>query len=86
MRSRSSLRVRLARLFTRYLIHWYALTTLSYAAMIPLTIYVFPATTLLLTIVVLFGSFTASVASLASVLVDTAPQEEVRDAASDDVA
>ena len=60
----------MAKLVTKYLVHWYLVTTVLYAASIPFTIWVFPATTLILTVVVLFSGFTASVASLASVLVD----------------
>jgi hypothetical protein len=54
---------------------WYWLTTALYAAAIPAAIWVFPSTTLLLTIFVLFGGFTASVASLASALI-SADQEK----------
>jgi len=48
---------------------WCIITTLMYLIAIPLTIWVFPATTLLLAIFVLFGGFTASMASLGSSLV-----------------
>lgn len=53
----------------RWTVPWYGLTVILYALAIPLTIWVFPATTLVLTIFVLFGGFTASVASLASALI-----------------
>lgn len=56
---------------------------LLYAGMIPLTILVFPATTLILTIVVLFGGFTASVASLASIMIDAHQDDKIEDLADD---
>jgi len=63
----------------KYVVLWYSITALLYFLMIPLTIWVFPSTTLLLTIVVLFGSFTAAVASLATVLVDQEKDEEMKE-------
>lgn len=60
----------LVRFLQKYSVWWYGITVLLYGLMIPLTVWVFPATTLLLTIVVLFGGFTSSVAALASVLSD----------------
>jgi hypothetical protein len=63
------------RLLKRLTVPWYGLTVFLYAISIPLTIWVFPSTTLLLTIFVLFGGFTASVASLASALI-SADQEK----------
>jgi hypothetical protein len=75
------------RLLKRWAVPWYCLTVAAYAACIPLTIWVFPSTTLLLTIFVLFGGFTASVASLASALI-SADQEKslasVEDQVSED--
>lgn len=70
MKHEHRIRRTLADLTKRYLVHWYAVTTLLYAAAIPFTVWVFPATTLILTVIVLFSGFTASIASLASVLVD----------------
>lgn len=67
----------------RYTIHWYVATAILYAAMIPLTIWVFPSTTLLVTVVVLFSGFTASVASLASTLVDMKQSDEIDDLQDD---
>lgn len=72
-----------ARILKRYVLWWYAVTVVLYAAMIPLTVLVFPATTLLLTVVVLFGGFTSSVASLASVLVDAKQDDDIEDLADD---
>jgi hypothetical protein len=60
----------LVRFLQKYAVWWYVVTALLYAMMIPLTVWVFPSTTLLVTIVVLFSGFTASMASLASVLSD----------------
>lgn len=60
----------LVRFLQRYAVWWYVVTAVLYFLMIPLTIWIFPATTLLVTIVVLFSGFTASMASLASVLSD----------------
>jgi hypothetical protein len=65
----------LVRIIKKTMVPWYLVTTLLYMAAIPMTIFVFPSTTLLLTIFVLFGGFTASMASLASALV-SAEQEE----------
>jgi hypothetical protein len=60
----------LVRVLQKYAVWWYIATALLYGMMIPLTVLVFPATTLLVTVVVLFSGFTASMASLASVLSD----------------
>lgn len=60
----------LVRFLQKYAVWWYIVTAFLYAMMIPLTVWVFPSTTLLVTIVVLFSGFTASMASLASVLSD----------------
>lgn len=73
----------IARLLKRYVLWWYGVTILLYFAMIPLTILVFPATTLLLTVVVLFGGFTSSVAALASVLSDAEQDDKLEDLADD---
>jgi hypothetical protein len=70
MKHEHRVRNQMAKLVKKYLVHWYAVTTLLYAAAIPFTIFLFPATTLILTVIVLFSGFTASIASLASVLVD----------------
>jgi hypothetical protein len=59
----------LVKFLKRWAVPWYLLTVVLYAACIPATIFVFPSTTLLLTVFVLFGGFTASVASLASALI-----------------
>lgn len=77
---RSARRTAIVRFIRKTATPWYLVTTLLYAAAIPLTIWVFPSTTLLLTVFVLFGGFTASMASLASALVtaeqDPAPDQE----------
>lgn len=69
----------LVRFLKRWTVPWYLLTVVLYAVAIPLTIWVFPSTTLLLTIFVLFGGFTASVASLASALLSADSEEPVTD-------
>lgn len=78
---------RFVAIIKRLTVPWYAITTLLYLTSIPLTIWVFPSTTLLLLIFVLFGGFTASMASLASALI-TAEQDKslasVEDAVSDE--
>jgi len=65
-----SFRRPIVRFLQKYAVWWYGVTAVLYFLMIPLTMYVFPATTLLLTVIVLFGGFTSSMASLASVLSD----------------
>lgn len=66
----------LVRIIKKTMVPWYAVTTVLYFAAIPLTIWIFPATTLLLTVFVLFGGFTASMASLASALI-SADQDRI---------
>lgn len=68
----------------RYTIHFYVVTAILYGMMIPLSILVFPSTTMLVTIIVLFSGFTTSVASLASVLVDMHQNDKI-DNLQDDV-
>lgn len=78
------MRQKVARLIVRYLVHWYVVTAILYFAAIPFTVLVFPATTLVLTVVVLFSGFTAAVASLASVLVDTEKETAQKEAQDDE--
>lgn len=70
-------RKKLAAFIKKWSLHWYAVTALLYFLAIPFTILVFPATTLILTVIVLFGGFTASMASLASVLAAEDQEESV---------
>jgi hypothetical protein len=65
-------RKRLKRFIKRYALHWFVITVIGYLLMIPLTIWLFPATTLSLSIYILLLGFTSSVASLADVL----PEED----------
>lgn len=65
----------LVRVIKKSMVPWSLVTTVLYAAAIPMTVFVFPSTTLLLTIFVLFGGFTSSMSALASALV-SAEQEE----------
>lgn len=78
-RVQKAFRQRVVSFLERYTVHWYVITACLYAAMIPLSVWVFPSTTLLVTIVVLFSGFTASVASLASTLVDMKQSDEIDD-------
>ena len=55
----------------KYMLWWYAITAILYFVAIPITIWVFPATTLHLAILILFSGFTASMGSLATALVDS---------------
>lgn len=77
----------LVRFIKRWTVPWYTVTVGLYAVSIPLTIWVFPRTTILLAVFVLFSGFTASVASLASALI-SADQDKalasVEDEVSDD--
>lgn len=77
MHAQKKFRQKAAAFVKRYTLHWYILTMVLYAAAIPLTIWVFPATTLILTVVILFSGFTASVASLASVITDAEQDEKI---------
>ena len=64
------IRKTLVRLIKKYTLHWYAVTAVLYFLAIPFTIFVYPATTLMLTAIVLFGGFTSSMAALATTLVE----------------
>lgn len=65
----------LVKVIPRYALAWYAITALIYLSAIPLTVLLFPRTTLTLSIIVLVGSFTSSVASLASVVMTAEDQD-----------
>ena len=77
-------RRKVTQVLKRYTIHFYVATAVLYGLMIPASILVFPSTTLLVTIIVLFSGLTTSVASLASVLVDM-DQSDMIDDLQDDV-
>jgi hypothetical protein len=83
-RTQKRFREKLVGLLERYTIHFYVLTTVLYFCMIPASIWVFPSTTLMLTILVLVSGFISSVGALASVLVDLHQNDEI-DAAQDDI-
>jgi hypothetical protein len=74
----------LVRFIKKWTVPWYTITMLLYAAAIPMTIWVFPSTTLILSIFVLFGGFTASMASLASALI-SAEQDKAMASVEDEV-
>lgn len=82
-RTQKRFRARLVGLLERYTIHFYVITTVLYALMIPAALWVFPSTTLLLTVLVLVSGFIASVGSLASVLVDLHQNDEIDQAQED---
>jgi hypothetical protein len=67
---------RLVRIVKKSMVPWSLVTSLLYFAAIPAAIWVFPSTTLLLTVFVLFGGFTSSMAGLASALI-SAEQDRV---------
>lgn len=75
----------LVKFLKRWTVPWYGLTVLLYALAIPFTIFVFPSTTLILTVIVLFSGFTASVASLASALI-SADQDKALASVENEVA
>ncbi len=67
----------------RYTIHFYVIATILYLLMIPLSIWVFPSTTMLLTVIVLFSGFVSSVASLASTLIDLKQNDDIDELSED---
>jgi fatty acid desaturase len=73
----------LVKYIKRYTLHWYAVTALLYFAAIPFTIWVFPATTLILTVVVLVGGFTAALASFADALMAQEQDDRMKEIDSD---
>jgi hypothetical protein len=78
---------KLVSVIKRLTVPWYAITTFLYFTSIPMTIWVFPQTTLLLSVFVLFSGFTASLASLASALISAEQDKTVaslEDEVSDD--
>lgn len=78
-------RKKLAKFIKRWTIPWYIMTTLLYFLAIPFTVLVFPATTLILTVIVLFGGFTSSMAALASVLVTDEQDDRLQEATNGSV-
>lgn len=77
-------RATVVRFIERYTIHFYVATAVLYALMIPASLWVFPSTTLLITVIVLFSGLVSSIAALASVLVDMHQSDKIDDL-SDDV-
>jgi fatty acid desaturase len=73
----------LVKYIKRYTLHWYAVTALLYFAASPFTIWVFPATTLILTVVVLVGGFTAALASFADALMAQEQDDRMKEIDSD---
>lgn len=69
----------IGRFVKKYTLAWYAVTTALYLAAIPITVFVFPATTLLLTVFVLVGGFTSSMAAFASAIVAQEQDDVLKD-------
>ena len=74
----------LVQFIKRWTVPWYAVTVALYLVLIPLSLSVFPNTTLITTVFVLFSGFTASIASLASALI-SADQEKALASMEDEV-
>lgn len=68
----------------KYTIHYYVVVALLSLAMIPASIWVFPSTTMFLTIVVLFTGFLSAMGDLSSILIDLHQNDEI-DSAQDDI-
>lgn len=83
MATKRQIRKKLVHFFKKYTLWWYLITTVLYFLAIPFTIFVFPATTLILTVIVLFGGFTSSVAAMASILTDQEQDEKLKETSSD---
>lgn len=83
-RTQKRFREKLVGLLERYTIHFYVITTTLYFLMIPAALWVFPSTTLMLTILVLVSGFISSLGALASVLIDLHQNDEI-DRVQDDV-
>ena len=83
-RTQKRFRAKLVGLLERYTIHFYVATTFLYFLMIPAVLWVFPSTTLMITILVLVSGFVSSLGALASVLIDLHQNDEI-DAAQDDI-
>lgn len=66
----------LVRVITRYRLFWAWATLLLYVGAVPFTIIVFPANSLWLGLLVLFSGFTASLATLADLLVNAEEAEK----------
>jgi hypothetical protein len=64
------MRREIARLIRRYRLAWAIVTVLLYVAAVPFTIVVFPDNNMWLGLLVLFSGFTASMTTLADLLVD----------------
>lgn len=83
-RTQKAFRKKIVDFLERYTIHFYGTVAILSLAMIPLAIWVFPSTTLLLTIIVLFNGALAALGDFASLLTDLHQNDEL-DAAQDDI-
>ncbi len=67
----------------RNTINFYVLTAILYALMIPASLWVFPSTTLLVTIIVLFSGLISSLGALAGILIDLKQNDDIDDLQDD---
>lgn len=84
-RTQKAFRAGIVGFLEKYTIHFYIAVALLSLAMIPLAIWVFPSTTLLLTVIILFTGFINAVGSLSSTLVDLHQNDEIDDLNDDGV-
>ncbi len=67
----------------RNTINFYVITAVLYALMIPASLWVFPSTTLLVTIIVLFSGLISSLGALAGILIDLKQNDDIDDLQDD---
>lgn len=83
-KAQKAFRAKIVGFLERYTIHYYAVVALLSLAMIPLALWVFPSTTLLLTVIVLFTGFLSALGDFSAMLIDLHQNDEI-DALQDDV-
>lgn len=83
-RKQKRFRATVVGLIEKYTIHYYVAVAVLALAMIPLSIWVFPSTTLFLTVIVLFIGFLSAMGDLSSILIDLHQNDEI-DSLQDDV-
>jgi len=66
----------LVRLLVRYRLAWAWITLVLYVVAVPFTVVVFPANSMWLALIVLFSGFTASLTTLADLLVNAEEAEK----------
>ena len=82
-REQKAFRAKLVGLLEKYTIHYYAIVALFTLAMIPLAIWVFPSTTLLLTVIILTTGFLSALGDFSSILIDLHQNDEIDSLQSD---